>query len=67
MAGGRRCVLPAGSTALVKQLMSSFLQDMNCICQAYYVALICSGRGASALGVLLSGLGLLATGLMLAG
>ena len=47
--------------------MSSFLQDMNCICQAYYVALICSGRGASALGVLLSGLGLLVTGLMLAG
>ncbi|KAF3828818.1 hypothetical protein GH733_004724 [Mirounga leonina] len=50
---------------LVKQVMSSALQDMNCICQPHYVALICSGGGASALRVLLSGPVLLVTGLML--
>lgn len=52
---------------LVKQMMSSVLQDMNCVCQPHYVALICSARGASALGELLSDPVLLVTGLMLAG
>ncbi|XP_003462566.1 transmembrane protein 125 [Cavia porcellus] len=52
---------------LVKQLMSSAVQDMNCIRQAHHVALLRSGGGADALVVLLSGLVLLVTGLTLAG
>ncbi|XP_048207048.1 transmembrane protein 125 [Perognathus longimembris pacificus] len=52
---------------LVKQLMSSAIQDMNCIRQAHHVALLRSGGGADALVVLLSGLVLLVTGLTLAG
>lgn len=52
---------------LVKQLMSSAVQDMNCIRQPHHVALLRSGGGADALVVLLSGLVLLVTGLTLAG
>ncbi|XP_039094604.1 transmembrane protein 125 [Hyaena hyaena] len=52
---------------LVKQLMSSAVQDMNCIRQPHHVALLRSGGGADALVVLLSGLVVLATGLTLAG
>lgn len=52
---------------LVKQLMSSAVQDMNCIRQPQHVALLRSGGGADALVVLLSGLVLLVTGLTLAG
>lgn len=52
---------------LVKQLMSSAVQDMNCIRQPQHVALLRSGGGADALMVLLSGLVLLVTGLTLAG
>nr|XP_008263642.1 transmembrane protein 125 [Oryctolagus cuniculus]XP_008263643.1 transmembrane protein 125 [Oryctolagus cuniculus]XP_008263644.1 transmembrane protein 125 [Oryctolagus cuniculus]XP_051712567.1 transmembrane protein 125 [Oryctolagus cuniculus] len=52
---------------LVKQLMSSAIQDMNCIRQPHHVALLRSGGGADALVVLLSGLVLLVTGLTLAG
>ncbi|KAL2772729.1 transmembrane protein 125 [Daubentonia madagascariensis] len=52
---------------LVKQLMSSAVQDMNCIRQAQHVALLRSGGGADALVVLLSGLVLLVTGLTLVG
>lgn len=52
---------------LVKQLMSSAVQDMNCIRQVHHVALLRSGGGADALVVLLSGLVLLVTGLTLAG
>ncbi|XP_008580503.1 PREDICTED: transmembrane protein 125 [Galeopterus variegatus] len=52
---------------LAKQLMSSAVQDMNCIRQAHHVALLRSGGGADALMVLLSGLVLLVTGLTLAG
>ncbi|KAM5248780.1 transmembrane protein 125 [Ctenodactylus gundi] len=52
---------------LVKQLMSSAVQDMNCIRQAHHVALLRSGGGADGLVVLLSGLVLLVTGLTLAG
>lgn len=52
---------------LVKQLMSSAMQDMNCIRQPHHVALLRSGGGADALVVLLSGLVLLVTGLTLAG
>ncbi|ELW62130.1 transmembrane protein 125 [Tupaia chinensis] len=52
---------------LVKQLMSSAVQDMNCIRQAHHVALLRRGGGADALVVLLSGLVLLVTGLTLAG
>lgn len=52
---------------LVKQMMNSVLQYMNCVCQPHYVALICSGGGASALEELLSVPVLLVTGLMLAG
>lgn len=52
---------------LVKQLMSSAVQDMNCIRQAHHVALLRSGGGADALVVLLSGFVLLVTGLTLAG
>ncbi|XP_054427583.1 transmembrane protein 125 [Pteronotus mesoamericanus] len=52
---------------LVKQLMSSAVQDMNCIRQPQHVALLRSGGGADALMVLFSGLVLLVTGLTLAG
>ncbi|XP_077006110.1 transmembrane protein 125 [Tamandua tetradactyla] len=52
---------------LVKQLMSSAVQDMNCVRQPHHVALLRSGGGADALMVLLSGLVLLVTGLTLAG
>lgn len=52
---------------LVKQLMSSAVQDMNCIRQPQHVALLRSGGGADALVVLFSGLVLLVTGLTLAG
>nr|XP_045376172.1 transmembrane protein 125 [Camelus bactrianus] len=52
---------------LVKQLMSSAVQDMNCLRQPHHVALLRSGGGADALVVLLSGLVLLVTGLTLAG
>ncbi|XP_037683427.1 transmembrane protein 125 [Choloepus didactylus] len=52
---------------LVKQLMSSAVQDMNCVRQPHHVALLRSGGGADALVVLLSGLVLLVTGLTLAG
>lgn len=52
---------------LIKQLMSSAVQDMNCIRQPQHVALLRSGGGADALVVLLSGLVLLVTGLTLAG
>ncbi|XP_037355518.1 transmembrane protein 125 [Talpa occidentalis] len=52
---------------LVKQLMSSAVQDMNCIRQPHHVALLRSGGGADALMVLLSGLVLLVMGLTLAG
>lgn len=52
---------------LVKQLMSSAVQDMNCIRQARHVALLRSGGGADAVVVLLSGFVLLVTGLTLAG
>ncbi|XP_027979125.1 transmembrane protein 125 [Eumetopias jubatus] len=52
---------------LVKQLMSSAVQDMNCIRQPQHVALLRSGGGADALVVLLSGLVVLVTGLTLAG
>lgn len=52
---------------LVKQLMSSAVQDMNCIRQPHHVALLRSGGSADALVVLLSGLVLLVTGLTLAG
>ncbi|KAM4872290.1 transmembrane protein 125 [Thomomys bottae] len=52
---------------LIKQLMSSAIQDMNCVRQAHHVALLRSGGGADALMVLLSGLVLLVTGLTLAG
>ncbi|XP_006087276.1 transmembrane protein 125 [Myotis lucifugus] len=52
---------------LVKQLMSSAVQDMNCVRQPQHVALLRSGGGADALVVLLSGLVLLVTGLTLAG
>lgn len=52
---------------LIKQLMSSAVQDMNCIRQPQHVALLRSGGGADALMVLLSGLVLLVTGLTLAG
>lgn len=52
---------------LVKQLMSSAVQDMNCIRQPHHVALLRSGGGADTLVVLLSGLVLLVTGLTLAG
>ncbi|XP_037005688.2 transmembrane protein 125 [Artibeus jamaicensis] len=52
---------------LVKQLMSSAVQDMNCIRQPQHVALLRSGGGADALVVLFSGLVLLVTGLTLVG
>lgn len=52
---------------LVKQLMSSAVQDMNCVRQPHHVALLRSGGGADALVVLLSGLVVLVTGLTLAG
>ncbi|XP_004484497.1 transmembrane protein 125 [Dasypus novemcinctus] len=52
---------------LVKQLISSAVQDMNCVRQPHHVALLRSGGGADALVVLLSGLVLLVTGLTLAG
>lgn len=52
---------------LVKQLMSSAVQDMNCLRQPHHVALLRSGGGADALVVLLSGLVVLVTGLTLAG
>lgn len=52
---------------LAKQLMSSAVQDMNCIRQPHHVALVRSGGGADALVVLLSGLVVLVTGLTLAG
>ncbi|KAM8934902.1 transmembrane protein 125 [Lycaon pictus] len=52
---------------LVKQLMSSAVQDMNCVRQPQHVALLRSGGGADALVVLLSGLVVLVTGLTLAG
>lgn len=52
---------------LIKQLMSSAVQDMNCVRQPQHVALLRSGGGADALVVLLSGLVLLVTGLTLAG
>lgn len=52
---------------LAKQLMSSAVQDMNCIRQPHHVALLRSGGGADALVVLLSGLVVLVTGLTLAG
>lgn len=52
---------------LVKQLMSSAVQDMNCLRQPRHVALLRSGGGADALVVLLSGLVVLVTGLTLAG
>ncbi|XP_047729428.1 transmembrane protein 125 [Prionailurus viverrinus] len=52
---------------LVKQLMSSAVQDMNCLRQPHHVALLRSGGGVDALVVLLSGLVVLVTGLTLAG
>lgn len=52
---------------LVKQLLSSAVQDMNCLRQPHHVALLRSGGGADALVVLLSGLVVLVTGLTLAG
>ncbi|KAK2490258.1 hypothetical protein MC885_004272 [Smutsia gigantea] len=52
---------------LVKQLMSSAVQDMNCMRQPHHVALLRSGGGVDALVALLSGLVVLGTGLTLAG
>lgn len=64
-AGTGLCLLAL--LVLVKQLMSSAVQDMNCVRQPQHVALLRSGGGADALVVLLSGLVLLAGGLTLAG
>ncbi|XP_068949904.1 transmembrane protein 125-like [Petaurus breviceps papuanus] len=50
---------------LVKQLLGSAVQDMNCIRQPQHVALLRSGGGADSLVVLISGLVLLVSGLVL--
>ncbi|XP_072505226.1 transmembrane protein 125 [Notamacropus eugenii] len=50
---------------LVKQLLGSAVQDMNCIRQPQHVALLRSGGGADSLVVLVSGLVLLGSGLVL--
>ncbi|KAM8999830.1 transmembrane protein 125 [Sarcophilus harrisii] len=50
---------------LVKQLLGSAVQDMNCIRQPQHVALLRSGGGADSLVVLVSGLVLLVSGLVL--
>ncbi|XP_043855450.1 transmembrane protein 125 [Dromiciops gliroides] len=52
---------------LVKQLLGSAVQDMNCIRQPRHVALLRSGGGADSLMVLVSGLVLLVSGLVLIG
>ncbi|XP_051855934.1 transmembrane protein 125 [Antechinus flavipes] len=50
---------------LVKQLLGSAVQDMNCIRQPQHVALLRSGGGTDSLVVLVSGLVLLVSGLVL--
>ncbi|XP_074077755.1 transmembrane protein 125 [Macrotis lagotis] len=52
---------------LVKQLLGSAVQDMNCIRQPQHVALLRSGGGTDSLVVLVSGLVLLVSGLVLVG
>ncbi|XP_001512781.1 transmembrane protein 125 [Ornithorhynchus anatinus] len=64
-AGTALCLLAL--LVLLKQLLSSAVQDMNCVRQARHVALLRSGGGADGLVVLVSGLVLLLCGAVLTG